>query len=831
MERLGELVRALVAEHPDLDVHTEVRDAEVVPEGSVMVVVPKAADAEWLNLRRPLFARKALKVVLFCDRETTLSLAEHAVDFFDWVSQHHECPPGPAPHAVHGLRCAARAGAPGVLWIGSGKPADAERMWSAFSAALPGETLRWVLPERPWSGGDGHERLIEQLKSAGNDWLACRTDRVDELRRLRWGLAEAGKRSRLLALAPPMACPGWWSIDERLTSLVEARRVLQEADASRPGCLAALTDLEPAAVELARTLLQRGMPHRDAVELLRQAPDPGAALARRALDSGLVDRAQVAEMAAPAPALRALFHDPEVRRLRERRLMAIGRTLKKGAGVSSEAAGFWAATAPAPARVEGRSTRGDTAVEAFVVESQLRLRQRAPGWAIIADRALRLGDADAASHYAWRAVFSKDFPEVRSLLVILDVAFQLSRLGHPRGQTIRTLVLSKSKRLMPSAALLALGAMGSLLFLMVGLFAIEDWNTRARCSGLGLMNGYGVIRMMILRRRLHRALLVRSAKALRALGDELDAASEAAGRGERDRARAILKEALPAIQAELPEGHPLHRLALQHLAMNAADGGDGADTLFEIVRALKLEGQLAVDGALFATLVALLAGVLCRRGGATEAEALLRKLLGTELPAPLDPAMGTLPLEFMGVEDAEVRELLAIFVARPGPLPALAPEIKVRALRHLTEALSAQGRYDEAERIGQIACERAAVDLRAAHPERWRTLAGLGRILAVEHRDEDAKQALEEAAALAEKALGGRHIEVARLLQDLALMKRRTHDAEAGNIARKALAAYADVQCHDAEWDTALRELAHISGDMGGPEDQDGQGAASRPDR
>lgn len=64
-----------------------------------MVLAPRAEDADFLNINRPVFARRGLKVVLWCDEATTLALARNAVDFFDWISRRHECPPERPTHA------------------------------------------------------------------------------------------------------------------------------------------------------------------------------------------------------------------------------------------------------------------------------------------------------------------------------------------------------------------------------------------------------------------------------------------------------------------------------------------------------------------------------------------------------------------------------------------------------------------------------------------------------------------------------------------------------------------------------------------------------------
>lgn len=64
-----------------------------------MVLAPRPEDADFLNINRPVFSRRGLKIVLWCDEATTLALARNAVDFFDWISRRHECPQGVPAHA------------------------------------------------------------------------------------------------------------------------------------------------------------------------------------------------------------------------------------------------------------------------------------------------------------------------------------------------------------------------------------------------------------------------------------------------------------------------------------------------------------------------------------------------------------------------------------------------------------------------------------------------------------------------------------------------------------------------------------------------------------
>lgn len=98
--QLGPLVCALFLDWPGLEVLVGTSDLDGMPHGAVVVLIPTRKDATWLNLRRPLFARKALKVVLFCQEDTTIALAQRAPDFYDWIARRLDCPSGASERLV-----------------------------------------------------------------------------------------------------------------------------------------------------------------------------------------------------------------------------------------------------------------------------------------------------------------------------------------------------------------------------------------------------------------------------------------------------------------------------------------------------------------------------------------------------------------------------------------------------------------------------------------------------------------------------------------------------------------------------------------------------------
>lgn len=316
--RLGALVRALLADYPDLDVFTDVAELEGASDGATIVFLPKASDAEWLNLNRPMFARKALKVVLFSEREVTEALSRKAPDFYDWISHRQECPAGVAEHAVWGIRKALLARAPGILFLAHRDRRDRiEHVERVFQEALPGRRLLWLKP---------HETtfldLVDQIRSAGRKWAACDALSNEEAERFRWALAEAGRRTRALIVVPEVFDDWFWSISDALFGAAsEAIALLREAGAQHPGRMAAVTGLEGPVIASLAELLVRG--HREEVLLrtMLRAPDPGAALAETILAAGIEERplqgfftsAPVQRHLGNLVGLRRLFQGPKTR--------------------------------------------------------------------------------------------------------------------------------------------------------------------------------------------------------------------------------------------------------------------------------------------------------------------------------------------------------------------------------------------------------------------------------------------------------------------------------------------------------------------------------------
>lgn len=289
LEKLGELVRGVLRTHPNAEVVTSPEQLPTLPDGSVVVYLPRAEHAFWLNVNRPLFARKCLKVVLFSTRAVTEVLAREAVDFYDWIAQRIDCPAGHgvAEHAVLGIRQALRCRAPGIAYTYRenerlDESLRIERFERLFHAALPGRTLQWIDARTPYRS------MVERIAGAGRAWVACDTRGREDAARFRWALAEARRKTRAVLLVPYFYEDSFWHVSDALVDdLDKESKWLENAGAKHPLRLLAASGLEWLLVLDIVGLLARDYREEEILACMLEASDPGAGLAPLVLRAGM----------------------------------------------------------------------------------------------------------------------------------------------------------------------------------------------------------------------------------------------------------------------------------------------------------------------------------------------------------------------------------------------------------------------------------------------------------------------------------------------------------------------------------------------------------------
>jgi hypothetical protein len=88
--------------------------ADIEPD-VIVVLLARRRDLDWLNVNRPLFARR--RVLIWVPADEWVEYCQHAPDFFDWVSHTVEVPPILPKFVAEGFEVA-RGWWPGIVWSG-----------------------------------------------------------------------------------------------------------------------------------------------------------------------------------------------------------------------------------------------------------------------------------------------------------------------------------------------------------------------------------------------------------------------------------------------------------------------------------------------------------------------------------------------------------------------------------------------------------------------------------------------------------------------------------------------------------------------------------------
>jgi tetratricopeptide (TPR) repeat protein len=245
--RLREAFLRLRARDAATDLIVDVQRLATLPPGATVILAMAPSittDAlDWLNLNRPVIADRRLNLVLWCEGDAAAILARRAPDFFDWISARVDCPPAPAAFAVADVKAAIRARAPGIAWAGPG-------LEETLAAVRPGRPIRRVAVS-------SYQSMIDALTSREPGWLFLEGIETEfHLRRLRWAIAETGRRVIVLRPAIAWTYPGWWTVQAEHAPIADA--VHDVITAGGTGRLAALAGLDPTACASVAFLLRQG---------------------------------------------------------------------------------------------------------------------------------------------------------------------------------------------------------------------------------------------------------------------------------------------------------------------------------------------------------------------------------------------------------------------------------------------------------------------------------------------------------------------------------------------------------------------------------------------
>ncbi len=391
---LGVLVRALLPSWPELAVLTDPAAVAQLPADGLCILRPHADASGWLAPVQAQIEQRGLRLVLWLTQEVAQALDSSDVAAIEAVAS-AQCPDYPVPHGVQGLLAGSHG--PGVEWLGG-------PLQPTFEDAHPDQPVRQLEATLDYAS------LVRACEQAGDDWISFEdVDGQFTLRRIRWAMAECGRRGRTVLIEPEVCSPGWWPVHAQLVPLEQALDRLAEADAQQPGRLAALAGLEPEAIDLVEVLLATDVDEADIHEALLPADDPGAALARLGRSRGLFTADDVVNRLVAPPIQRAFGADEEIRALRVERFDKLGEQVLDNQDIPMDLLGSWATNTglAIPVQTLDWSTGQATA---WLVEAALRHGpDSAEAWRAIAAAAIRLGDAHVGARWADRAL---EFTEV-----------------------------------------------------------------------------------------------------------------------------------------------------------------------------------------------------------------------------------------------------------------------------------------------------------------------------------------------------------------------------------------------------------------------------------
>ncbi|WP_395834612.1 tetratricopeptide repeat protein [Archangium violaceum] len=723
-----------------------------VPHGATLVLVPRAEDADWLNINRPVFAQRELRVVLFCDTETTVALARQAVDFFDWISHRVECPNRPPRFAVAGIRCALAARAPGLMWLGG-------NLEATFAAARPHGKLHRVSAARPYA------EMLAEVREHRGAWIAwTEVNSHFRLRRVRWVLAEARHRTRTILIEPTVSSPGWWPVHARLQDVREARALLEKAGASFPGRLAALNELEPEALTWTCSYLERGISEETLEATLLGAKTPGVELRE---EPGQQVASQLLRGEATPPLMRA-FTPMDLRRRLQEECTTIQQRLEQGESVESTVLAGWTAWVAQP-DPDLAFPQPEFAVEVW-------LRSPHPTqipWDELTAWATEMADLDAAESWALRAIAEKR-PYARAMLAHVRQA----QGRHDEAESLIEEVLTNEAQTLgrkypvPTSIpiILAETLIGrerypqAEAFLRKALSDLEhDPKDEDQLSGT---LRYQLAKVLSHQEKYSETeALLRQSLAISEDSQELtllqegmyldELAKAISGQGRHDEAESLLRQSLSILQSTLGTEHPMLGVSLHNLATSLRYRGKYADAEPLFRQALSIKERTAgVESRSYASSLSGLASTLRGQGKYEEAETAQRQALA--------------------IEERTLGHEHPSYVA---------------SLHELATILQEKGKYAEAESLFRRVLALQEKLLGPSSQELCVTLSNLGLTLAQQGRPDEGASFIIRALELAQATSGHDNPRTAYFLNILAQLQDASGNQEAPNTARKALDA------------------------------------------
>lgn len=183
------------------------RIGEAAPD-SILVVLLRRVDLDWLNVNRPQLAGR--RVVVWVPAERWLEYREGAPDLFDWASHTIDAPPILPKFVAEGFEVA-RGWWPGIVWLG-GAPLELILQLLAEAGKWPmaGGEIAWV------DTNQSQEDLTARFEEHRGDVVVVRGVRTFHDRDRIYGAMYGRAMLRVVILEmPSISTLGWYPLHGR----------------------------------------------------------------------------------------------------------------------------------------------------------------------------------------------------------------------------------------------------------------------------------------------------------------------------------------------------------------------------------------------------------------------------------------------------------------------------------------------------------------------------------------------------------------------------------------------------------------------------------------
>ncbi|MDP3278915.1 MAG: hypothetical protein Q8Q09_27230 [Deltaproteobacteria bacterium] len=200
------LVRSLIKAGHSVTLTSRVQTLREADPKNVVIYLPRVDEAEAVNIERPIFADRALRVIFWIEDDTYTQVRTVMRDALDWVVTTVDAPSRITPAFWQlNLKAAITSGAAGVRW---------DRRESVID--LLTETVGSVAFLEVDVSRSSYQEILDVINTREDRWLIFRgigDDSDRATKRVRWALAATDQHQRTILVSESHGdTVGWWRV-------------------------------------------------------------------------------------------------------------------------------------------------------------------------------------------------------------------------------------------------------------------------------------------------------------------------------------------------------------------------------------------------------------------------------------------------------------------------------------------------------------------------------------------------------------------------------------------------------------------------------------------